>query len=45
MIVGAAGFIVSLLWMTVWAGRRNRVDRVCVVCDVGSRNIRPARGV
>ncbi len=31
MIVGAAGLIISLLWMTIWADRRNRtvgvVDR------------------
>ena len=23
MIVGAVGLLISLLWMTVWAGRRN----------------------
>ena len=30
MIVGAVGFLLSLLWMTVWADRRNQpayVDR------------------
>lgn len=27
MIVGAVGFILSLLWMAMWSDRRNRVAR------------------
>ena len=43
MIVGAVGFIVSLLWMTMWADRRNRAARERVVYD--DRDYPPARGV
>jgi hypothetical protein len=43
MIVGAVGFIISLLWMTMWADRRNRVARERVVYD--DRDYPPARGV
>jgi hypothetical protein len=41
MIVGAVGFILSLLWMTMWADRRNRVVREHVVYD--DRDYPPAR--
>ena len=43
MIVGAVGFILSLLWMTMWADRRNRVARERPVYD--DRDYPPARGV
>ena len=43
MIVGAVGFILSLLWMTMWADRRNRVSHERVVHD--DRDYPPARGV
>jgi preprotein translocase subunit Sss1 len=43
MIVGAVGFIISLLWMTMWADRRNRVARERVVYD--DRDYPPARGM
>jgi Domain of unknown function (DUF6458) len=43
MIVGAVGFIISLLWMTMWADRRNRPVREHVVYD--DRDYPPARGV
>jgi Domain of unknown function (DUF6458) len=33
MIVGAVGFIISLLWMTMWADRRNRITHERVVHD------------
>ena len=33
MIVGAVGLLLSLLWMTIWADRRNRVARERVVYD------------
>jgi Domain of unknown function (DUF6458) len=42
MIVGAVGFVISLLWMTMWADRRNRVARERVVYD--DRDYPPARG-
>ena len=42
MIVGAVGFIISLLWMTMWADRRNRAAHERVVYD--DRDY-PARGV
>ena len=42
MIVGAVGFILSLLWMTMWADRRNRVRERVVYDD---RDYPPARGV
>jgi hypothetical protein len=45
MIVGAVGFIISLLWMTMWADRRNRVARERVVYDDRDRDYPPARGV
>jgi hypothetical protein len=43
MIVGAVGFILALLWMTMWADRRNRVAREHVVYD--DRDYPPASGV
>jgi len=43
MIVGAVGFVLSLLWMTMWADRRNRVARERVVYD--DRDYPPARGM
>jgi hypothetical protein len=43
MIVGGVGFILSLLWMTMWADRRNRVVHDRVVYD--DRDYPPARGV
>ncbi|HJS94700.1 MAG TPA: DUF6458 family protein [Solirubrobacteraceae bacterium] len=44
MIVGVVGFILSLLWMTMWADRRNRpAARERVVYD--DRDYPPARGV
>jgi hypothetical protein len=43
MIVGVVGFIISLLWMTMWADRRNRPARERVVYD--DRDYPPARGV
>jgi hypothetical protein len=43
MIVGGVGFILSLLWMTMWADRRNRPARERVVYD--DRDYPPARGV
>jgi hypothetical protein len=43
MIVGAVGFIISLLWMTTGADRRNRPVREHVVYD--DRDYPPARGV
>ena len=46
MIVGAIGFILSLLWMTMWADRRNRAVRERVVYDDRDyRDYPPARGV
>lgn len=43
MIVGAVGFILSLLWMTMWADRRNHVARERVVYD--DRDYPPANRV
>jgi Domain of unknown function (DUF6458) len=43
MIVGGVGLILSLLWMTMWADRRNRTARERVVYD--DREYPPARGV
>ena len=43
MIVGAVGFIISLLWMTMWADRRNHVVRERLVYD--DRDYPPASGV
>jgi hypothetical protein len=43
MIVGGVGLILSLLWMTMWAERRNRVAHERVVYD--DRDYPPARGV
>jgi len=43
MIVGGVGFILSLLWVTMWADRRNRVAHERVVYD--DRDYPPARGV
>ena len=43
MIVGAVGFILSLLWMTMWADRRNHVARERVVYE--DRDYPPASGV
>jgi hypothetical protein len=43
MIVGAVGFILSLLWMTMWADRRSRVARERVVYD--DRDVPPAQRV
>lgn len=44
MIVGAAGLVLSLLWMTMWAGRRDRVARERAVYD-DRRDYPPTRGV
>lgn len=43
MIVGVVGFIVSLLWMTMWADRRNHAARERVVYD--DRDYPRTRGV
>jgi hypothetical protein len=43
MIIGAVGVILSLLWMTMWADRRNNVVRERPVYD--ERDYPPARGV
>lgn len=46
MIVGAVGFVLSLLWMTMYADRRNRAARERVVYDDRDyRDYPPARGV
>jgi len=45
MIVGAVGFIISLLWMTMWADRRNRTRERVVYDDRDRRDYPPARGV
>ncbi len=42
MIVGAVGFIISLLWMTMWSDRRARARERVVYDD---RDYPPARGV
>jgi hypothetical protein len=44
MIVGAVGVVLSLLWMTIWAGRRDRGARERVVYD-DRRDYPPTRGV
>lgn len=38
MIVGAAGLLLSLFWLTVWADRRQ------TVAAVGPRDVDPVRG-
>ena len=43
MIVGAVGLILSLLWMTMWADRRNRVVREPAAYD--DRDYPPASRV
>jgi hypothetical protein len=43
MIVGGVGFILSVLWMTMWADRRNRVSHERVVYD--DPNYPQARGM
>jgi beta-lactamase regulating signal transducer with metallopeptidase domain len=43
MIVGAVGALVSLLWMTIWAGRRDRVVRERVAYE--DPDLPPARRV
>jgi len=43
MIVGAVGFVISLLWMTMWADRRNHVTRERVVHE--DRHYPPTSGV
>lgn len=43
MIVGGVGLIISLLWMTVWAGHRDGAVRERVLYD--DRDYPPARGV
>ena len=42
MIVGVVGFILSLLWMTMWADRRRRAPGRVVYDD---REYPPAQGV
>jgi hypothetical protein len=44
MVVGAVGVVLSLLWMTTWAGRRDRAARERVVYD-DRRDYPPTRGV
>jgi Domain of unknown function (DUF6458) len=45
MIVGAVGFIISLLWMTMWSDRRARTRERVVYDDRDYRDYPPARGV
>jgi hypothetical protein len=45
MIVGAVGFIISLLWMTMWSDRRARARERVVYDDRDYRDYPPARGV
>ena len=43
MIVGVVGAVLSLLWMTMWAGSRDRAARRRAAYD--DRDYPPARGV
>lgn len=43
MIIGVVGFVLSLLWLTMWADRRNRVAPERVVYEDAEH--RPVRGV
>lgn len=43
MVVGVVGLFLSLMWMTIWADRRNRVANERVIYDDPDRP--PARRV